>query len=58
MLVNNLNALEMWILKHIQNTSMLIETEERMIDWCLMLTKAVFQLYRGVNKFYINIRHP
>jgi len=24
-----------------------------MIDWCLTPTLAVFQLYRGVNKFYI-----
>jgi len=23
-----------------------------MIDWCLMPTLAIFQLYRGVNKFY------
>jgi hypothetical protein len=24
-----------------------------LIDWCLMPTLAVFQLYRGVNKFYM-----
>jgi len=23
-----------------------------LIDWCLTLTLAVFQLYRGVNIFY------
>ena len=28
-----------------------------MIDWCLMPTLAIFQLYRGVNKFYYNLRH-
>jgi hypothetical protein len=27
-----------------------------LIDWCLMPTLAVFQLYRGVNTFYINLR--
>jgi len=25
-----------------------------LLDWCLTQTLAVFQLYRGVNKFYIN----
>jgi len=24
-----------------------------LIDWCLTLTSAAFQLYRGVMKFYI-----
>ena len=24
-----------------------------MIDWCLMPTLAIFQLYHGVNKFYL-----
>jgi len=24
-----------------------------MIDWCFTPTVALFQLYRGVNKFYI-----
>jgi hypothetical protein len=28
-----------------------------LIDWCLTQTLAVFQLYRGVNKLYINIRN-
>ena len=28
-----------------------------MIDWCLTLTLAVFQLYRGVKEFYINLRN-
>ena len=28
-----------------------------LIDWCLTPTLAIFQLYRGVNKFYINLRH-
>ena len=28
-----------------------------LIDWCLTPTVAVFQLYRGMNKFYINFRH-
>jgi len=28
-----------------------------LIDWCLTPTLAVFQLYRGMNKLYINIRH-
>jgi len=23
-----------------------------MIDWCLTPTLAIFQLYRGMNKFY------
>jgi hypothetical protein len=27
-----------------------------LIDWCLTSTLEVFQLYRGVNKFYINLR--
>jgi hypothetical protein len=26
------------------------------MNWCLTPTLAVFQLYRGVNKFYINLR--
>ena len=26
-----------------------------MIDWCLVPTLAVFQLYIGINKFYINL---
>jgi len=28
-----------------------------LIDWCLMPTLTVFQLFRGVNFFYINLRH-
>jgi hypothetical protein len=28
-----------------------------LIDWCLAPTLAVFQLYNGMNKLYINIRH-
>jgi len=30
-----------------------------LIDWCLTPTLTVFQLYRGVNTFYIsiNLRH-
>ena len=28
-----------------------------LIDWCLTPTLAVFQLYRGVNKFYYLLRH-
>jgi hypothetical protein len=27
-----------------------------LIDWCLMPILAVFQLYHGVNKFYIDSR--
>ena len=30
---------------------------DRLIDWSLMPTLAVFQLYHGVNKCYIIIRH-
>jgi len=26
-----------------------------MIDWCLTPTLAIFQLYRGVNKFYYTV---
>ena len=26
-----------------------------LIDWCLAPTLAVFQLYRGVNEYYINL---
>jgi len=28
-----------------------------LIDWYLTPTLVVFQPYRGVNKFYINLRH-
>jgi hypothetical protein len=28
-----------------------------LIGWCLTPSLSVFQLYRGVNKLYINIRH-
>jgi len=28
-----------------------------LIDWCLTPTLAIFQLYRGVNKFYVNLDH-
>ena len=28
-----------------------------LIDWCLTLTLAVFQPYRGVNKCYLILRH-
>jgi len=26
-----------------------------MIDWCLTPTLAIFQLYRGMNKFYVKL---
>jgi len=26
-----------------------------LIDWCLTPTLTIFQLYRGVNKFYVNL---
>jgi hypothetical protein len=26
-----------------------------MINWCLTPTLAIFQLYPGVNKFYVNL---
>ena len=29
----------------------------RLIYWCLTPNLAVFQLYHGMNKFYINLRH-
>jgi hypothetical protein len=29
-----------------------------LIDWCLMSTLAVVQLYCGMNKFYINLQDP
>jgi len=29
--------------------------KERLIDWCLTPTLAIFQLYRGVNKFYVSL---
>jgi hypothetical protein len=28
----------------------------KLIDWCLTTNLAVFQLYRGINKYYINLR--
>ena len=28
-----------------------------MTDWCLTPTLAIFQLYRGETKNYINLRH-
>jgi hypothetical protein len=28
-----------------------------LIDWCLMPTLAIFQLYRGMNKFHVNLKH-
>jgi hypothetical protein len=28
------------------------ETKDWFIDWCLTPTLAIFQLYRGVSKFY------
>jgi hypothetical protein len=30
---------------------------ELLIDWCSTPTLAVFRLYRGMNKFYFNVRH-
>jgi hypothetical protein len=30
---------------------------EILIDWCLMPTLAVFQLYRGMKFFYYWLRH-
>jgi len=29
-----------------------------LIDWCLTPTLAIFQLYCGVNTFYINLSYP
>ena len=37
-------------------TQSLLGTKHRTkIDWCLTPTLAVFQLYRGVSKCYINL---
>ena len=36
-------------------TIILTSLDNRLIDWCLMSTSALFQLYCGMNKCYINL---
>ena len=36
-------------------TIILTSLDHRLIDWCLMPTLALFQLYCGMNKCYINL---
>jgi hypothetical protein len=36
-------------------TIILTSLDNRLIDWCLMPTSALFQLYCGMNKCYINL---
>jgi hypothetical protein len=35
----------------------LVAFHDWLIGWCLMPALVVFQLYRGMNKFYNNLRH-
>ena len=35
------------------NSWLVPSSEKRLIDWCLIPTLAVFELYRGMNKLYI-----